>query len=101
MLTPSEKSFVKYWEEQRKGGRVPYYLLYILTGTFIASIVCTFVSMMFGLGFPGVVPYIVVAGFVMVTIATIYSWTTNEKKFKAIIQREIEEGKKFDDAHSI
>ena len=88
MLTPAEKRFIKYWEEQRKGGRISYSLLYILAGTFIASIVCTFISMMFGLGFPEYVPLIVLISFVSVTVATIATWSVNEKKFKRIIERE-------------
>jgi hypothetical protein len=96
MLTSSEKSFVKYWEEQRRGGRIQYYLLYILAGTFITSIITIFVSMMFGLGFPDYVPLFVMASFVIVTIATVATWAVNEKKFRAIIQREIEEGKRKD-----
>jgi hypothetical protein len=96
MLTPTEKRFLKYWEEQRKGGRSQYYLLYILAGTFIASIVTIFVSMMFGMGFPDYVPLFIVGSFVIVTVATVSSWAVNEKKFRAIIRREVEQGKKND-----
>jgi hypothetical protein len=97
MLTPSEKRFLKYWEEQRRGGRLPYHLLYILAGTFIASIVTVFVSMMFGMGFPDYVPLFVAGSFVLVTVATVTSWQVNEKKFRALIRREVKEGKNRDE----
>lgn len=96
MLTATEKRFIKYWEDQRKGGRLQYYLLYILAGTFIATIVLSFLSGMFLAGFPDNLPIIIIGSFLIVTIATVLSWTNNEKKFKAIIQREIREGKQKD-----
>jgi hypothetical protein len=97
MLTATEKRFIKYWQEQRKGGRFQYYLLYILAGTFIASIVLSFLSGMFLAGFPENLPIIIMSSFLIVTIATMLTWTNNEKKFKAIIQREIREGKQKDE----
>jgi hypothetical protein len=96
MLTTAEKRFIKYWEEQRKGGKLPYYLLYILAGTFIATMVLSFLSGMFMTGFPENIPYIILASFLIVTIATVLTWSNNEKRFKRIIQREISEGKQKD-----
>ena len=93
MLTADEKRFIKYWEDQRKGGRTQYFLLYILAGTFVASIVILFVSMMLGLSFAAVVIWVLIASFVLITVATVFSWTSNENRFKAIIKREIAEGK--------
>ena len=74
-------------------GRAQYFLLYILAGGFIATIVITFVSMMFGLSFPKVVIWVIIASFVLITVATVFSWSTNEKKFKAIIRREVDEAR--------
>ena len=93
MLTPDEKRFIKYWEEQRKGGRTQYFLLYILAGSFISTIVITFVSMMFRLSFANVVIWIVGASLVLISIATVVSWNANEKKFKMIIRREVDEAR--------
>ena len=97
MLTATEKRFIKYWEEQRKDGRLKYYLLYILTGTFVAIIVISFLTLMFGLDLENTLWYIIIGSFVVVTAATIFSWLKNEKKFKAIIQREIQKGMEKDD----
>jgi len=97
MLTATEKRFIKYWEEQRKGGRIKYSLLYILTGTFVAIIVFSFLTLMFGLDLENTLLYIIISSFVVVTSSTIFSWWINEKKFKAIIQREIRKGMEKDD----
>ena len=97
MLTATEKRFIKYWEEQRTGGRVKYYLLYILLGTFIATLVLSFLTQVLGLGLPENLILIVIGSFCIVTIATVLTWGVNEKKFKSIIQREIREGMRKDE----
>jgi uncharacterized membrane protein YdjX (TVP38/TMEM64 family) len=96
VLTATEKRFIKSWEEQRTGGRVKYYLLYIILGTFIATLVISFLTQVLGLGLPENLVYIVISSFCIVTIATILSWQFNEKRFKSIIQREIREGMRKD-----
>lgn len=84
-------------EEQRKGGRYKYYLLYIIAGTFVAILILSFLAAMVG-GFPEMLKLIVIISFSIVALATIISWQLNEKKFKSIIQREIREGMKKDEA---
>lgn len=95
MLTSAEKRFIKYWEEQREGGKVKYYLLYIIVGTFIAVLslfflYSLFISPAFRLRF-GVVAIAIMAP-IMVTVITVTTWSRNEKKFKHIIKREMREG---------
>jgi hypothetical protein len=97
VLTPTEKRFIKYWEEQRVGGRVKYYLLYILLGTFIGTLVMSFLTQVLGLGLPENLVKIVIGSFCIVTFTTVLTWALNEKKFKSIIQREIREGMKKDE----
>lgn len=103
MLTTKEKRFIKSWEEQRVGGKLKYYLLYILAGTFIATLVLSFlysiiISAFFHIGF-GLIAVIVIS-FLLVTFLTITTWDRNEKRFKSIIKREIQEGQKQDDKFS-
>ncbi|WP_207510199.1 hypothetical protein [Longitalea luteola] len=97
MLTPSEKRFIKSWEEQRHGGRVKYYLLYIIMGTFICALVIAFLTQVLGFGLPQSLMKIIIGSFLIVTVSTIFSWWYNEKRFKAIIQREIRDGMKKDE----
>jgi hypothetical protein len=97
VLTASEKRFIKSWEDQRKGGRFQYYLLYIFAGTFVAVLVLAFLTAVLGLGLPENILRITIGSFCIVTVGTVLSWGRNEKKFKSIIQREIKEGMKRDE----
>lgn len=96
MLTTKEKRFIQYWEEQRTGGKWKYYLLYMIAGTFVASITLNFLYSVFymGSGFePLRIGIISAISFVLVVILTLISWDRNEKRFKEIIRREVREGK--------
>ncbi|HEX6427223.1 MAG TPA: hypothetical protein VF008_06035 [Niastella sp.] len=97
MLTATEKRFIKYWEEQRTGGRVKYYLLYILLGTFIGTLVISFLTQVLGLGLPENLVRIVIGSFCIVSMTTWLTWRLNEKRFKGIIQREVREGMRKDE----
>jgi hypothetical protein len=98
MLSAKEKRFIKYWEEQRKGGKYAYYLLYILGGTFIISLLI-FILLLFILqvSFAAVMLWTVPAtGFVLAVVLTLFTWQSNEKKFKRIIRREVDQAKLLD-----
>lgn len=95
MLTATEKRFIKSWEEQRQGGKVKYYLLYIVVGTFPAILVLSFLASLFGAF--NKLWITIPLSFVVSTVYTIRTWAGNEKKFKAIIQREIHEGMQRDE----
>ncbi|SRR6266700_2429758 len=99
MLTSKEKRFIKYWEEQRKGGRWGYFFLYIIVGTLIIGIL-SFVVLLFLLQLLlkplmlWIVPFTSVA---LAGLLTVMSWQLNEMRFKKIIRREIEQGKLQDE----
>ena len=97
MLTATEKRFIKFWEDQREGGRIKYSLLYILTGSFVATLVLSFLLVIVGGDLPNNLVRIAIGSFCIITFATFFSWWYNEKKFKKIIQREIREGMKRDE----
>jgi hypothetical protein len=97
VLTATEKRFIKYWEDQREGGRIKYSLLYIITGSFVATLVLSFLLLMVGVDMPNKLVQIAIGSFCIVTIATFFSWWYNEKRFKKIIQREVREGRKRDE----
>lgn len=92
MLTAKERRFIKYWEEQRVGGQRPYLTLYIIAGTFISTLVVFFLFAMLGIDLEGYIWLVPVIGLVSVTVISVVSWKNNEKKFKGIIKREMEEG---------
>ena len=93
MLTAKEKRFIRYWEEQRKGGKWKYYLLYIPIGTFISSVVIAFLMSMLLFNFVSNIPFVVITGFIIITLITVLSWAANENKFKKIIRREVKQGR--------
>lgn len=95
MLSPSEKRFIKYWEEQRQGGRYAYYLLYIVGGTFIISLLI-FVLLLFVLQitFSSTMLWMVPSiALMLAVLLTVLTWKNNERKFKRIIRREVEAAK--------
>jgi len=98
MLSIKEKRFIKYWEEQRKGGRRPYLILYGIVGTLIIAIL-SFVVLLLGIGVfltPSLIWIVMVGSLVLALVIASYTWQWNELKFKSIIRREIEEGKQND-----
>ena len=97
MLTAKEKRFIRYWEEQRKGGKWKYFLLYIPIGTFISSVVIAFLMSMLLFNFVSNIPFVVITSFVIITLVTALSWEVNENKFKKIIRREVKKGRSKDE----
>jgi hypothetical protein len=100
VLTASEKRFIKSWEEQREGGKVKFYLLYILMGTFVATLTLSFLTQILSMALVENFWFILIGSFCIVTIATVFGWWRNEKKFKTIIQREIRDGKLRDEGEA-
>lgn len=92
MLTAKERRFIKYWEEQRTGGQAPYLTLYIIAGTFISVLIVFFLFSIFGIKLRGNIWMVPVISVVAITSITIASWKRNEKRFKEIIKREMEDG---------
>ena len=92
MLTTSEKRFIQDWKIQREGARWKYYLQYIiawstvgfLTLFFLTKLIMSDRSMGGWISF-----YIVLASSIIIAIlATHIIYTSNEKKFKKILQKE-------------
>lgn len=91
MITPKERRFLKYWEEQRKGGKLGFFALYVSMGTIVTTIAVAFLISVLGLKYAyWPVPII---GLVSMFIITFFTWNSNEKQFKKIIKRVVNEGK--------
>lgn len=93
MLSIKEKRFIKYWEEQRKGGRGPYLILYTIVGTLIIAILL-FVVLLLGIGLflnPLILWVVPASSLAAALIIASSTWHLNELKFKKIIRREIDE----------
>ena len=89
MLTAAEKRFLRYWIEQREGGRASYYLLYISVGTFIFTLILSvFLFLFFNLGFGSLYFWIVFSGGLTISIiTTLITWRNNERRFHRLIQK--------------
>lgn len=96
MLSDKEKRFIKYWEEQRTGGRWSYFALYIPVGTFLCAVLTAFLFSMVSLVGVDFFVAVAVTSALLATVITIAAWFNNEKKFKAIIRREVNAGKSQD-----
>lgn len=97
MLSAKEKRFIKYWEEQRTGGRWSYFALYIPAGTFLCGILTGFLlSLITFTGVDHFVTVIIISAVLSVAITT-GTWLSNERKFKKLIHREITQGKLRDE----
>ncbi len=92
MLTKEERRFLRSWEEQRKGGKAGYFLLYISIGTIVGSLGVFFIGSIFSLGMPEKLWIIPSISFVLVSVLTTFGWNKNERKWKMLIRREIDKG---------
>ncbi len=92
MLTTSEKTFIRHWQEQKEGPRWKYYIQYIIAWT-----VVIFLSLLFILklimaerdmgGWTSF--YIIIAvSVVSASIITHHVYQINERKLKQILDRE-------------
>lgn len=90
MLTNDERRFIRTWEEQRKGGRTSYYLLYIIAGSVVLTIGVAFVLSMVRFSLPKNIWIIPVISLLLTVFLTHVSWTRNERRFKALIRRELD-----------
>lgn len=94
MLTTEEKRFIRYWQEQRTGGKTSYFLLYSLLGSFIMSLF-GLVILLFFLQFLFSWELLIVTvsvSVVLTCLMTVLVWSRNERRWKSLIQREIKQG---------
>lgn len=90
MLTKEERRFLRSWEEQRKGGRWSYYLLYALSGSLILFIGIAFVASMIRFGLPKNLWLIPVISILLAVSLTWLSWKRNEARFRHLVKRELD-----------
>lgn len=92
MLTTTERRFIRYWQEQREGGRASYIALYAIIGTFIVTLILSvFLVLFFQIVF-GTFPFylVVIAGFLISLVSALVTWSRNEQKLQRIIRREVD-----------
>jgi hypothetical protein len=91
MLTTSEKTFIRHWQEQKEGPKWKYYLQYIIAWT-----VVIFLSLLFLLkllmaqrDMGGWTSFYIVlpASGVIAAVTTHLVYQTNEKKLQRLLQK--------------
>lgn len=96
MLTRQERRFVRNWEEQRKGSRAGYYLLYICIWFFVSMLGLFFLFAHFTEMYRNKLQTLyemMAAATVLAIITTHLTYQRNEKRFKKIIRREMDDAK--------
>jgi MFS family permease len=93
MLSPKEKRFKRYWEDQRTGGKWRYLALYTFCWTFIFVVSPVLLGVVFNLfnfldlyNWPFVAVVLLIA--VVAFIVSHYYWEKNESKLKMLNNRD-------------
>ncbi|MFM7839516.1 MAG: hypothetical protein ACKO6K_08095 [Chitinophagaceae bacterium] len=94
MLSAEERRFLRSWEEQRKGGKWSYYLLYILGGTVVLTVGVAFLLSIIPFQLPSTLWIIPVISAGLAVLLTVFSWKKNERRFKQLLRREIQQGQR-------
>lgn len=93
-LSPEERRFLKSWEEQRKDGKMSF------VGVYTFGLFILFYLAFIALGLFSGVPFIKVHWLTLIGIVSLsgalllslYLWNWQQKKFRSIIHRELQEG---------
>lgn len=92
-ISTEERRFIRYWEEQRKGGKASFVAIY----TFGYFIIIFMMGVALGL-FSGlrIVTIPLISGLAIISllgavVLSFWQWQRHQKKFARIIQREIAE----------
>ncbi len=94
MLTKQERRFVRNWEEQRKGSRAGYYLLYTCIWFFVSMLGLFFLFAHFTEMYRNKLQTLyemMGAAIVVAIIVTHLTYRRNENRFRKIIRREMED----------
>lgn len=92
-ISTVERRFLREWEIQRQGSRIGYYALYMTMWTIIVMLVLFFSMNYFDLILQkrSKITFLLmlIVSVISSIIFTHYVWMRNEKRFKALIHREI------------
>ena len=95
MLTPKEKRFLKYWDEQKADGMRKYILLYTIAWTFIVFFIplaiAAFLNILNFVRFQMIPLWIAIVLSVAIGFGlALYIWHQNENKQKALLRKQDE-----------
>ena len=92
-ISTEERRFIRYWEEQRKGGKASYVATYTVGYFIVVFMSGVAIGLFTGLRFV-TAPLLIGLAIVSLLLAILlgfYQFSQGQKKFRKIIQREIAE----------
>lgn len=93
-MTPADRRFIEYWEDQRKGSRAGYYVTYSIGWGVVIFFVLFFLSKLFTdlwkTGGPYLAVIFIALALLSAMVITHFTWTGNEKKRHRLIERDPE-----------
>jgi len=95
MLTPKEKRFLKYWDEQKIDGKLQYILVYTIGWSFILFFIplaiSLFVNMYIALKLHQLPLWVAIVLSIVVGFSiALLTWHQNEKKYKSLLRKQDE-----------
>ncbi len=88
MLSSKEKRFLKYWEEQRSGGKTSYIIMLTVVGTFIGTLmISVFLFLFFHYTLSIEFLLVIASALVFSLVISWISWNRNEKKYQEMLLR--------------
>lgn len=94
-MKASDRRFLEYWKDQRKGSRTGYYITYIIGWTIVAFFVLFFLSKLFTdlweTGGSSLVYIFAGISWVSAFLITHFTYTGNEKKLHRLTEEYKEE----------
>jgi cation transporter-like permease len=92
MISNTERHFINHWIEQKSGPRWKYYLQFTIAWTVVSFLVIFFLTKLFTdaweTGGNNMIILLVVASVIAGFLATHFTYTMSEKRYKKIIERE-------------
>jgi protein-S-isoprenylcysteine O-methyltransferase Ste14 len=92
-ITTEERRFLRSWEEQRKGGKKSYVATYTFGLTFLIFLCCVALGLFLSLPFIRVswIVIIAISSVVLALLLSVLIWSIQQKKWRRIINRELEQ----------
>lgn len=92
MITNAERRFIEQWRDQKSGPKWKYYLLFTFAWSVVSFLVIFFILKLFTnlwqTGGANLIYWLIAVAVVAGFFSTHITYTTNEKKYNTIMERE-------------
>lgn len=91
MITKAEQRFIEQWREQKSGPKWKFYLLYSIAWSVVSFLVIFFLTKLFTqlweTGGANLIYILIAIATTLGVLSTHFTYTTNEKKYKSIMEK--------------